>query len=265
MDKQRLVMVGAGLAIALVVVLGFLFGIQPQLSAASTASEQAASITEANRTSQAALANLEKDYRNLGRFSDQLTELQRSVPPTASMDALTAELDALAAATGVTISQFTPGEAVAYAPPAASAPAASPPPAGTGGSGASTPSPTPTPAAPAAPSAPPAPKTATNPLITGSNFVAIPLKIGIKGTTDSAIAFLGALQHGQRLVLVTGFSGSKDAEGGSATAAPAAPSDSATYAIDALAYVLTTAPSGSQATTSSGQATAPKPSPSPSR
>lgn len=260
MDKQRLVIVGIGAAIAVVVGLGYLFGIQPQLGAASAASAQAASIAASNRTSQAALDKLERDYANRGEFSGRLAELQRSVPSTPSLDSLLADIRGLAVSTGTTISQFDPGEAVSYVPPAAPAAAAAPSPAASGSSGA-TPAPTPTAAAPAAPQAP---KTTTNPLINAGNFVAIPVKIGVKGTTDGAIAFLGGLQHGDRLVLVTGFSGGEEQSEGPAGANAGATPGGASYSIDALVYVLApaVAPTPSPAP-SAAPSTTPAPTPTP--
>jgi hypothetical protein len=63
--------------------------------------------------------------------------------------------------------------------------------------------------------------------------------IGVKGSTDAAIAFLGALQHGSRLVLVTGFSGSEDsASAASGVKGASSPGGSATYSITGYVYVL---------------------------
>lgn len=253
MDKQRLVIAGVGLAIALVIGLGYLFGIQPQLGAVSAASDQAASIAASNQASQAALAKLKKDYANVDQFSGQLTALQRSIPSSPSLDAFLDDLHALAASTGETISGFNPGQAVAYVPPtapASSAPAAS---SNSAGSSSSTPTPAPTVAAPTTPQAP---QVATNPLINASNFTAVPVKIEVKGTTAGAIAFLGALQRGDRLVLVTGFTGGEDdatATGSAGAGAASGSAGGATYSIDGLVYVLTTAPHP-----------APTPAPSPS-
>ena len=268
MDKKRLLMIAVGFSVVVVLGLGYLLGIQPQLSAAAAASAQASSITAANATSQAALDKLEKDYANLDQFSGKLTDLQRSVPSSPSMDTLLADLRALAASTGTTISAFDDGEAVAYVPPVDTA--AVTPPADGGKSAPATSTPTPAPTA-AAPVAPVAPRTTTNPLINASNFIAIPVKIGVKGTTEGAIAFLGGLQHGDRLVLVTGFSGTEDTGSGSgagASAAPgAAPAGGATYSIDALVYVLasSTKPTASPDSAGSGSAPAPSASPTPSR
>lgn len=264
MDRQRLVIAGVGLAIALVIVLGYLFGIQPQLGAVSAASDQTASIAAANQASQATLDQLKKDYANRSQFAGQLAALQRSIPSSPDLDAFLVEVNALAQLTGVTISGVAPGQAVAYIPPAAPASAA---PAASSSSGSSS-TPTPTPTA-AAPSAPQAPRAATNPLINASNFIAFPVKISIKGSTGAAIVFLGALQRGDRLALVTGFSGSEDAAtatgpAGAGAATSAGSADTATYSVDALVYVLATpAHPTPTPTPSSGRSTS-TPAPTPS-
>ncbi|WP_158865651.1 type 4a pilus biogenesis protein PilO [Leifsonia sp. AG29] len=264
MDKQRIVIAAIGLAIAVVLGLGYLLGIQPQLAAASAAAEQTATVLANNQASQVQLAKLKSDYAKISQFDGQLTELQRSIPSSPSLDTLLSDLRALAASTGTTISQFNPGQAVAYTPPAAPAPAA---PAKASAASGSSPTPTPTPTA-AAPAAPAAPKIATNPLINASNFVAIPVTIGVKGSMDGAIAFLGGLQHGSRLVLVTGFSGNEEAAAaapapGAKPGAPAA-AEGATYTINGLVYVLAS-PHPASSAPSPASAAAPTPSPTPSR
>ncbi|WP_431245475.1 hypothetical protein [Leifsonia xyli] len=99
--------------------------------------------------------------------------------------------------------------------------------------------------------------------------MAIPVTIGVQGSTDAAIAFLGGLQHGSRLVLVTGFTGSENATSapvaGAKAVAPGAPSGS-TYTITGLVYVLgaahpTSAPSASG---TAGASPTPTGSPTPS-
>ena len=234
MNKQRFVIAGVGLAIALVIGLGFLFGVQPQLNAAGAAALQTSTIDAGNQASQAQLEKLKADYANLTKFKDQLNELQQSVPSSPSLDTLLTNLRGLAASTGTTISQFDAADAVAYTPPVA--PAASTPTSGSTASPSPTPTPTPTAAAPATPQSP---KEATNPLITASNFVAIPVTIGVNGNMDSAIAFLSALQKGTRLVLVTDFSGNEDAAAAATgKSAGGSTASGVTYTIKGLVYVL---------------------------
>jgi Tfp pilus assembly protein PilO len=82
MDKHRLVMIGLGLAMAAVVGLGYVLGIQPQLSAAAAANAQTASIAAANQASELQLAKLEKDYARLDDFTERWASCSgRSRPP----------------------------------------------------------------------------------------------------------------------------------------------------------------------------------------
>ncbi|MGN7797905.1 type 4a pilus biogenesis protein PilO [Leifsonia sp. 22587] len=261
MDKQRIVIAATGLAIAVVLALGYLLGVQPQLAAAGAANEQIATTLASNQAAEAQLAKLKQDYDRLSTYKDQLSQLQQSVPSSQSLDAMLSDLRALAASTGTTISQFNSGEPVAYVPPAAPAATA---PSGAATSG-SSPSPTPTSTAPAAPAAP---RTTTNSLITAGDFVAIPVTIGVQGGTDAAIAFLGGLQHGKRLVLVTGFTGTQDASSAPAAGgAAAAGTAGSTYTITGLVYVLGAArpTAAAAAPSSTGATTAPTPAATPSR
>ncbi|WP_426626244.1 hypothetical protein ACPPVW_03545 [Leifsonia sp. McL0607] len=178
------------------------------LDASETASEESVVLDLLDRggitAQQLARARAAPAGANLTELKVQLTDLQRSIPASPSLDELLVDLRALAASTGTTISHFDAGDAVAYTPPAA--PASTAPSSG----GAASPSPTPTPTPTAAtPAKPESPKTTTNSLITQSNFVAIPVTIGVDGTTDIAVAFFGALQRVTRLVLVTEFSGNE--------------------------------------------------------
>ena len=234
MDKHRLVMVGVGLAILVVIGLGFLVGVQPQLSASSDAAAQALSIEQSNQATQAQLAQLQRDHGKLDEFKAQLATLQQSIPTTESLDVLLGDLHALAASTGTTVSAFTPAQPVPYTPPVAPVTPAAPSTGSSGSSSSSTATPAP---APAAPVAPVAPRPATNPLITPQNFAAVPISMSVTGSTDAALAFLGGLQHGSRLFLVTGFSGGDQGAGTSGVAKAAAPA-TPTYSITGFVYVL---------------------------
>jgi hypothetical protein len=249
MDKHRVVMVAVGFAILAALALGYLFGIQPQLSAVGDANAQTASIDQSNQASQLQLAKLQKDYARLGDFKSQLATVQTSIPSTPSLDALLADIRSLAASTGTTLTAFTPAQPVAYTPPIAPVTAAPAKPTASGGS-----TPTPAPTAAAAPTAPVAPRPATNPLITAQNFVAIPISLSITGSTDAALTFVDGLQHGHRMFLVTGFSGTSQAAGttsGGATAGAAKSTSSATgtvYSVNGFVYVLRPAKQGVVAT-----------------
>jgi hypothetical protein len=241
MDRNRFWMIGAIVAMVAVVALGVLLGVQPQLSAATAADAQRASIVADNATKQAVLAKLKSDFGQLPELQAQLSTLKASVPPKADMSQFISALGALASSTHTTIASITPSDAQPYTPPVvAAAPAASGS-GSTGSGGSSTPTPSPsasssataTPApAPTAPAAPQAPAAVTNPQITPSNFVAIPITIGVNGSYTQALDFVDGLQHGARLFLVTSFSSGSGGGAGGASAAPA------TWTVGGFAYVL---------------------------
>lgn len=255
MEKSRLLMIGVVLAIVIVGALGYVLGVQPQLATAQASDLQRSTIASQNTATESAIAKLRSDYGKLTDLKSQLAGLQTSIPSSPALDKFLDSVYVLASSTGATVTAFTPGDAVAYLPPAAPAPA----PAATGTSG-STPAPTPTPTpAPVAPVAPQAPALQSNPLITSQNFVAIPVKIGIQAPDAAAFAFLDKLQKGPRLFLVTAFS-EGSAPGattpGTLVAAP-------TYTISGYVYVLASPKAG---TVSPGAAGAtPTATPTPTR
>jgi Tfp pilus assembly protein PilO len=237
-------MVGAVVAMIAVVAGGVLLGVQPQLSAATAADAQRASIVADNVSKQAVLETLKSDYTQLPQLKAQLRDLERSVPSSAQMPEFIDALGALAASTHTTISSFTPSDAQPYTPPV-TAPVAGAAASGTGSTGSTaTPSPSPSSSAtatpvpaPTAPSAPQAPPIVTNSKITPANFVAIPITIGIKGSYAKALDFVDGLQHGSRLFLVTTFAsgGSSGGAGGGAGGGSSAP---ASWTVGGFAYVL---------------------------
>jgi Tfp pilus assembly protein PilO len=221
MERNRLKMLAALLTGVAVLALGFVLGVQPQLTAASTASEQKASVDQQNATLSTGLATLKADSEKLPALKSELTELQTSVPSQATMPAFLSEISELAGASGTTVTGFTTSDAVAYAP---AAPAAATTDSGATGS-------TTDAAAPTAPVAT-APELVTDPQITAANFSSIPITVTIKGSYGQARDFLGKLQQGSRLFLVTNFASSGSSEGGSTTATPDQ------WTVGGLVYVL---------------------------
>jgi Tfp pilus assembly protein PilO len=100
MERNRLKMLAALLTGVVVLALGFVLGVQPQLTAASTASEQKASVDQQNATLSTGLATLEADSEKLPALKSELTELRTSVPSQATMPAFLSEISELAGAAG---------------------------------------------------------------------------------------------------------------------------------------------------------------------
>ncbi|KQR53793.1 hypothetical protein ASF88_02780 [Leifsonia sp. Leaf336] len=204
MDKNRLWIIGAVALSALVLVGGWFVAIAPQLGAAGQAAVQRAQIDAQNATYNSQLQALKDAHAKLPETQAQLAELAKAIPADAGLPAFYSELNQLAASAGVTITKVTPSDAVPYTapvPPAAPAAAAS-------ASGSSTATPTPAPAAtptpaPSASSVPGMPPV-QNPAITADNLSLIPIVITASGSQAQLQAFVGAIQSGDRLFLVTG-------------------------------------------------------------
>ena len=186
---------------AVVVVVGWFLGIQPQLNAANAASESRTSEAARNARSVRLLVTLKRDFEGIGELKDSNATLRRSVPSSAQLSTFVTELDALSSQNGVAVTTITVSDAKAYTPPVIVAAA------DTGAAASPTPSPSAS-AAPvvAAPVAPPAPPLVTNPKITAANFIAIPIDLKISGPYANVLNFVKGLQAGERLFLVTNLS-----------------------------------------------------------
>lgn len=224
MSRNRLSLLLAFVAMAVVAVGGFFLAVQPQLAQASAAQAQETNVEKTNHASRLELTRLREQAAKLPAMRQELAQLSASVPDGADLSSFIADLDGIASASGMQVSSYTTSDAVAYAPvapaAAASAPSASP-------SAAST-------AAPAAavPTAPAAPAVVTNGAITGENFSVIPVTVAVDGTFEQALTFLNGVQHGKRLFLITSISSAeKGGEDGTA-------SDQSTWTFGGSIYVL---------------------------
>lgn len=208
MDKTRLWIIGSVLAMVVVATLGWLLAIQPQLDQSAAAAVQTLQVDSANATNQVALNKLKKDSEALPALKSQLAAIGTSVPSAAQSPAFLDELGALAAANSLTVTASQITDAQGFVPPvnpAAQAPAATT--AGSGSTATPTPSPsptaspTPTPVPTAVPGMPPA----VSPLVTKDDFTVIPVSITVHGDYANIVAFVSAVQKGQRLFLVNGI------------------------------------------------------------
>ncbi|MBW8871816.1 MAG: hypothetical protein JF618_06490 [Leifsonia sp.] len=192
------------LLMAVLVAAGYFLVAQPQLAEASTANSQLVETQSQISSSQAALVALKSEQKKLPSLKKQLKALQLSIPSNIDGSEYIRGLNDLASAAGVTITAISVQDPVAYSSPVPAAPAASTP--------SPSPSASPSPAAPAPVAAGWTPT--TDALITGSNFVDIPVTIAIAGPWDHSLGFIKGLQTGKRLFLVTGIV-TKQADDGS--------------------------------------------------
>jgi len=205
MQTHRII---SALTVFLMVVLvaaGWFLVAQPQLASAATANTTLAGVQSQSVATQATIKQLIVEQKDLPRLTKDLAALRLSIPAGAESSAYINGLDALAAASGVTITELTLDNPVVYTSPV---PAPAAPTAG------ATPSPTPTPSA--SPVTTPAPTgwtPPTDPRITGANFIAIPVSVTTAGTWSTTLTFLEGLQTGQRLFLITGLNTELDQSG----------------------------------------------------
>lgn len=209
MSSNRLWMIGLAVAIVAVLGLGWLVGVAPQLAAVDAANAQRQTVQQQNEQATTALAKLKSDYAGIDDLKTKLATLQKSVPGSTELSSFIREMSAASGTSSAVVTNITIGDAQPYTAPA-------PAPAATSAPSTSTPAPTPAPtAAPAgAAAAPPAPAPAQltrNPKITGANFIAIPISVGLAGSYAQVLSFTQAAQNGARLYLVNKVSSIEDA------------------------------------------------------
>jgi len=172
MNSIRLWAIGTVVVVIAVVALGWFVGIQPLLTQTATAQSNADAVDAVNAQEQAKLLQLKEEYENIDEIRAEVEEAQLSIPASAGLSAFILQVNSLAAATGVVVSDIATGEGVLYVLP----------------EGATildeTGEPIPAPAAP-------------------ENFVYVPLSIKISGPYASVLSFVKGLQSGERLFMVS--------------------------------------------------------------
>ncbi|ROS77552.1 pilus assembly protein PilO [Curtobacterium sp. PhB130] len=213
MSRNRLSLLLAFVAMAVVAVGGFFLAVQPQLAQASTAHDQRATVEQSNASSQHELDRLRKQAEQLPAMQKRLAQLSASVPDSAGISAFIDQIDAVATASGMQVSSYTTSDATAYAPAASAAETS-----GTSAGDTATSSATAT-ATPTAPAAPTSPTVTTNAAITGTDFSVVPVTVAVDGTFDQALSFVKGMQTGSRLFLITTISSAeKSGDDGSTSA-----------------------------------------------
>jgi Tfp pilus assembly protein PilO len=207
MEKNRIFLIGAVLAMAVIVLFGFLIGVQPQLAAAAAAQENAAAARAKNAASANVLAGLKRDYATLDVLKQQRDALRKAIPASTDMSSFIAEIHVLQVDHGVALTAFNVTDGQAYLPAKAATPAT----------------------APAATAVP-----ASSAGVTSKNFTLMPIQLTVSGQNAKVLNFVHGLQTGTRLMLVTTLSISPVAAGSSSEVSAS---------IGGFAYVLSdTAP-----------------------
>lgn len=192
LDHRTKVIIGA-VVMVLIIVAGWFLGAQPQLSQAAIASEQTATVTAANVAAQERLVSLAAENEELPALQQQLAELSASIPASANTSAMLTDINAIAAASGVTVDGVAFDAAASYATAADADPSA------------------PVTADPLAPY--------SDSRITSANFISIPVRVDVTGSYDAVLSFLAGVQGGTRLFLVNNFSSTRNAASGEDAAA----------------------------------------------
>lgn len=219
MNAQRLWVIGAAVVAVAVLVLGWFVGVEPQLAAMRATDEQRRGVEAQNTATEAAVARLADDFDDLDVLEAERDSLRQSIPTEHNKSLFVDQVDALAEASGTTVTQLETSPLVAYTPPVVEAPVTEEgAEEGTeegAEEGADDAAEATEPPAPVEPTGPPV---VTDPAITGENFYAIGVIVAVSGTNEAVLEFVDALQHGQRLCLVTQVQISSDEETGLFTA-----------------------------------------------
>ena len=222
MDKNRMWVIGSMLGMVVVLVLGWIVGVGPQLAATADADEQRAGVEQTNTLHEAALVKLKEEFAGIDALEAELAPLTASVPPGTDAPAFLNQLDALATTHGVTLTAFTLGVPEAYTPMVAAPVTTETPTESDATSDAAPLQATPEPAPIAG--APPT----TNSQITAANFASLAVSITVSGGDANVLNFVEGLQSGTRLFMMTGLN----------TAAVTAGSAEVTATISGLIYSL---------------------------
>lgn len=178
MNRNRLWVIGVASAMIGIVVVGWLLGISPQLAAVDSTNRNRTIIINQNRVSELTLARLKQDYIGIDTLKTRIASLQVAVPASAQLSTFVTELNLLAARHKVTVKAISISDAQPYTTP------------------------------PVPPTSSNSSKTVilTNPKITPTNFVVIPIQISITGVFGEVLDFVHEVQVGPRLFLVATLS-----------------------------------------------------------
>jgi Tfp pilus assembly protein PilO len=210
MNRNRIWVMMAVLAIVVTLAGGWFIGIAPQLAVATSAKNDRAIVMAANQKNQILLAKLRRDYQSIDALKNQILSLQKSVPPMADIPSFVTELNTLANARGVTLKSIAVSDAKPYTPITQGSPGA------------------------------PVQSAPISPKITPSNFVTIPVQIAVTGDYGKVLDFVNDVQLGRRLFLVSALSsmGSTNSKGAKGNPTTSGGSQKVESSISGYIYVL---------------------------
>ncbi|TFW00121.1 type 4a pilus biogenesis protein PilO [Leifsonia flava] len=196
-SRDRLWIIGAVLMAVVILAGGYFLGVSPQLAAASVADSSLQDVELQNAKLQAELTSLAADKAQIDQLNAQAATVSQGLPASADYPTFIRQIDAIAAAAGVTVESYDALDAVAYAP--AAAPAAATPDADGGDAAAAAPA-----EDPAAAPVVAAPATYASGAVTSSNLMTLPITITVSAdNSDKLFSFLHGVQFGARQFSVT--------------------------------------------------------------
>jgi Tfp pilus assembly protein PilO len=176
MANTRIWILTGGLLVVVILVLGGLLGVKPQLDAAQASNTARTSVEALNLQHQIELAQLTEDFAHIGDTSARVAALRTSVPNGPHLDTFTGQLAALQKQYGVTVTSYAPQPIMLF-----------------------------TPAAEISAEVPSS--------IDGTTFASISIAITVTGTREATLGFVDGLQKGSRLVLVDTVNVAKPVDG----------------------------------------------------
>ena len=165
-SNTRIWVIAGSLVIVVILVLGGLLGVKPQLDIAAANALDRANVDTTNIAQKAELERLRTEAEDTDSIRAEVAELQKLIPPDANLDDFIGELAALQVQHGVTIVAYTSLEEKLFAPTEqalATLPAS----------------------------------------ISSNNFTTTAIQLSIAGPRANTMAFVEGLQKGARLFLPT--------------------------------------------------------------
>jgi Tfp pilus assembly protein PilO len=207
-SSVRLWLLGGVLVIVALLGGGWLVGAAPLLDAAAQAATSQQTAESQTHLMRLRLGQLQAASQRIDELKAQAAAGERAVPSRLDAEAFIRRVNEVAAKDGLTVGSIVPGDAQAYTSPAPAVVATGTP---VGAAPSASPSPTPAPSAAAAAATPVT--AATDPLITASDLVVIPITVTVQGSTAETLQFAHDIQNDERLFLVNGFSTTQSGSG----------------------------------------------------
>jgi len=181
MSINKIWSAGAAIVIVAILALGWFAGVSPKLQESAASKLELESVESQNSLQEINLAKITSDFAKIDSLKAELATLRGALPAGDDLSTFIGELHALEAASGVVLSSIGATEGVPFVP----APAPVEEEEAEGEADAAE---TAEPAAPAIPE---------------GQFIVIGMDLSVKGSHEQVLAFVDALQNGNRLFLVS--------------------------------------------------------------